>query len=282
MNITSDQARDMIPVYDQHDICVELRRRGYDSGQLAEKTMWLVYLCAKGDINRVVEFIESTNHDELRGILNKKLSDNYDGTVLNTVLYWNTGNKALDLFELLVEHGADPVRDYYGNFPWENTAPLWVVPFGVSQIGYRNMDVFEETYQYLCDIYDPSLNSEINVYMNQNASPIAAPEELNDIDSLVDQLENTNIVPRRLDFDFDLVYDKSSIDKKVIDFDDEIMDDCDYSDMPALVDSDDEDEYADMPPLESDGDDDEYADMPALVSVPETRLVYSDDDEFYD
>ena len=259
MTITSEQARNMIPVYDQHSICVELRRRGQDSGQLAEKTMWLVYLCAKGDINCVVEFIQSTNPDELRGILNKKLSDNYDGTVLNTVLYWNTGNKAVDLFELLVEHGADPVKDYYGNFPWENTAPLWVVPFGVGQIGYRDMDEFEETYQYLRNIYDPSLNNinqntnyEINVYMYQNASPIAAPVPLDDIGSLADQLENTNIVPRRLNFDDEIMDEK---------------DDCDYSDMPELVDSDDEDEYADMP---------------ALVPASDVRLVYSDEDEFYD
>jgi hypothetical protein len=288
MTITSEQARAMIPDYTQHDICVELRRRGMDSGQLAEKTMWLVYLCSKGDIYSVKDFIQSTDTDELRTILNNKLFENWDGTVLHTVLYWNTGNKAVDLFELLVEHGADPVRDYYGLFPWENNAPLWILPLGSGQIGDRDMGEFEETYQYLRNIYDPSLNTNVN----ENAVPVAQDD---DITIIVNHLNNTHIVARSLNFDF--VCDKSSIDNKVIDLDDEMMDEkdnIDYSDMPALVDSDDDDEYADMPPLEQVGDVDysdmpelvnesddetEYADMPALTGV---RLVYSDDEEFYD
>jgi hypothetical protein len=318
MTITSEQARAMIPYYTQLDICIELRRRGMDSGQLAEKTMWLVYLCSKGDIYSVKDFIQSTEPTELRAILNKKLYENWDGTVLHAVLYWNTGNNAVDLFELLVEHGADPVQDYYGFFPWENIAPLWICPFG-GQIGERNVDEFEETYQYLREIYGDQPK------LNQNASPIAAPVLDEDIENVAYQLLNTHVA-RRLNFDIDdeiaaenddvdysdmpaLISDmppleyvgaprtvpsmKSPLYELLLKYGLDYSDipalvgsndyDVDYSDMPALVDSDDEDEYADMPALVRDSDDeDEYADMPALVSVPETRLVYSDDEEFYD
>jgi hypothetical protein len=250
----------MIPTYDQHGICVELRRSGKDSGVVAEKAMWLVYLCAKGDMNRVKDFIQTADSSELRDILNKKLWDNYDGTVLNAILYWNSGNKALDLFELMVEHGADPVRDYYGNFPWENVAPLWVLPFGGGRIGERDMNEFEETYQYLREIYGEKPNQ------NQNASPISAPVQVDDdITIIVDRLTSTRLVARRLNFD-DVADEKED----------------EYDDMPALVDSDD-DEYDDMPALEQESDDeDEYADMPALIPPKGTRLVYSDEEDFYD
>jgi hypothetical protein len=254
MTITSEQARAMIPHYTQHDICVQLRRIGEERGEIAQKTMWLVYLCATGDIHSVKSFIQSTDPTELREILNTKLYENWQGTVLHTVLYWNTGNKAVDLFELLVEHGADPVRDYYEALPWENCAPLWIPPFG-TQMAARDVGEFEETYQYLREIYGGEHTP------NQNASPIAAPvtpflEE--ELENVANRLLNTHVA-RRLNFDDD---DEITAEK----------DDFDYSDMPALVASDDEEDYSDMPALvASDADDeydeDEYADMPPLEYV---------------
>jgi hypothetical protein len=253
MTITSEQARAMIPHYTQHDICIQLRRSQGESGVLAEKTMWLMHLCSKGDIYSVKDFIQSTDPTELRQILNKKLYENWDGTALHTVLYWNTGNKAVDLFELLVEHGADPVRDYYGLFPWENKAPLWILPFNnVEQYG-RDVDEFEETYQYLREIYGEEPKP------NQNASPIAAPCKpihYEELENIAHRLLNTHVA-RRLNFDEE----------------DEIAAEDDYSDMPALVASGDEDEYADMPALVASDYEEDYSDMPALVD--------SDDDEDY-
>jgi hypothetical protein len=252
----------MIPDYTQHDICVQLRRSGGESGVLAEKTMWLVYLCSKGDIYSVKDFIQSTELTELRAILNKKLYENWDGTVLHTVLYWNTGNKAVDMFELLVEHGADPVRDYYGLFPWENKAPLWILPFNsVEQYG-RDVDEFEETYQYLCEIYGEEPKP------NQNASPIAAPLHDEELENIANRLFNTHVA-RRLNFD-----EEDEIAAENDDFDYSDMpslindsDEVDYSDMPALVGSDDDEDYSDMPELVDSDDEDEYANMPPLEYV---------------
>ena len=217
MNLTPEQARDLIPVYDQQDICVELRRGGNTTGELAEKTMWLVYLCSKCDTNAIKDFIQSTHPDELRTILNTKLSENWDGTVLHAVCYWNNSNKAVNLFELLVEHGADPVRDYYGLFPWENNAPKWVVPFSDDYIGNRDPDAFREMYDYLRYIYEPEQN------LNQNASPIADPDA-----DLVTRIQEIDLIPQKLYFD-------------------DCGDDCDehydYSDMPALVSDTEYDDY---------------------------------------
>ena len=217
MNLTPEQARDLIPFYDQQDICVELRRGGNITGELAEKTMWLVYLCSKCDTNSVKEFIHSIHPDELRTILNTKLSENWDGTVLHAVCYWNTSNKAVNLFELLVEHGADPVRDYYGLFPWENNAPKWVVPFGTDYIGNRDPDAFEEMYNYLRYIYEPEQKR------NQNASPIADPDA-----DLVSRIQEIHLIPQKLYFD---------------DCHDDYDENYDYSDMPALVSDTEYDDY---------------------------------------
>jgi hypothetical protein len=269
----------MIPDYTQHDICVELRRSGGESGVLAEKTMWLMHLCSKGDIYSVKDFIQSTDPTELRAILNKKLYENWDGTVLHTVLYWNTGNKAVDLFQLLVEHGADPVRDYYGVFPWENLSPLWILPFNsIDQYG-RDVDEFEETYQYLREIYGEEPES------NQNASPIAAPLHYEELENISNRLFNTHVA-RRLNFDID---DEIAADNDDVDYSDMppleyvgaprtvpsmkspiteflLKYGLEYSDMPALVGSDDDEDYSDMPEL-VDSDDEDYADMPPLEYV---------------
>jgi len=266
MTITSEQARALLPDYTQHDICIQLRRSGGESGVLAEKTMWLMHLCSKGDIYGTKDFINSTNPTELRDILNKKLYENWCGTVLHTVLYWNTGNKAVDLFELLVEHGADPVQDYYGLFPWENTAPLWILPFNdLDQYG-RDIDEFEETYQYLREIY------AVQPQFNQNASPIVAPVSDEDIENVAYQLLNAHVA-RRLNFDSDEEITAEN-------------DDVDYSDMPALI--------SDMPPLEHVGAPRtvpsmksplyefllkyglDYSDMPALVGSNDYDVDYSD------
>jgi hypothetical protein len=217
MNLTPEQAHDLIPVYDQQDICVELRRGGNTTGEIAEKTMWLVYLCSKCDTNSVKEFIQSTHPNELRTILNTKLSENWDGTVLHAVCYWNNSNKAVNLFELLVEHGADPVRDYYGLFPWENNAPKWVVPFGTDYIGNRDPDAFEEMYNYLRYIYEPEQKR------NQNASPIADPDA-----DLVTRIQEIDLIPQKLYFD---------------DCQEDCDEDYDYSDMPALVSDTEYDDY---------------------------------------
>jgi len=213
MDLTPEQARDLIPTYDQQDICVQLRRCGNESGELAEKTMWLVYLCSKCDTSGVKEFIQSTHPDELRTILNTKLKENWEGTVLHAVCYWNTSNKAVNLFELLVEHGADPVRDYYGVLPWENTAPGWVIPFGSGWIGNRDPDAFKEMYDYLRYIYEPEQKR------NQNASPIASPDA-----DLVARFQEIDLVPHKLDFN-------------------DCDDDFDYSDMPALISDTEYDDY---------------------------------------
>lgn len=284
MTLTSEQARALLPHYTQHEICVELRRFGEEYGVIAQKTMWLMYLCAMGDICSVKCFINSTEPAELREILNKKLHESWFGTVLHTVLYWNTGNRAIDLFQLLVEHGADPVRDYYETFPWENLAQLWIFPFNnLDKYKYwRDANEFEETYQYLREIY------AVSPQLNQNASPIAAPVLDDEIENLAHRLRNT-IVARRLNFDSD--------DEITAESDEE-----DYSDMPALIGSEDVD-YSDMPPLECVGaprtfpsmkspfnefllkysldyfnmpslvDSEDYSDMPALVD--------SDDEEDY-
>ena len=57
-------------------------------------------------------------------------------------------------FELLLENRADPIRDYYGNFPWQQTYTKWNSPLDSVLLGERNVKEFEDTYDYLRTTYD--------------------------------------------------------------------------------------------------------------------------------
>jgi hypothetical protein len=350
MILSAYEARSHLPDYTMQEICVLLRRNGESSGILAEKTMFLAQLCARGDIDAVKTFIAQTDSDELKQILNNKLFEMWHGTVLHMVTYWNTGNQAIDLFQLLVEHGADPVKDGYNTYPWSTEASLWLLPFG-GEIGERNYMEFEDASQYLREIYE----EQNETVVHQNASPLAAPILYED------EEDEDELVPRRLNFEDcgksatmpaacqqrtggDLS-GKSPLTKMlsvnnpdgsinitalamrlkylsdsgkynhVLPLEEEAEEEDEYADMPHLLNPDGsvyvEDEYADMPALVGDSDeedepvarrlnfddsihninnecaDDEedYSDMPALIpwsTVQEGRLVYSDEDEFYD
>jgi hypothetical protein len=81
------------------------------------KAYYLGYLCAKGDYEKVKSFIEEIDREELETILN--IPCRWNQTCLHKVLYWNNGENAIRLVELLVEHGAEFFKDWYGQFPWQ-------------------------------------------------------------------------------------------------------------------------------------------------------------------
>ena len=60
------------------------------------------------------------------------------------------GNSAIDLVDLLVEHGAEFKRDYYGCLPWEQNNTVWLYS---KILGIRNLEEFEETYSYFRNNY---------------------------------------------------------------------------------------------------------------------------------
>jgi hypothetical protein len=127
--------------YSIHDIEYTLVQQGRYSDKDV-KLFYLGYLCCQGDYASIVVFLQTLDDDEKRILLNEKPYDFYEGTVLHVLLYWNSGNSAINIFDLLVEHGAEFVQDYYGHLPWEQGGAYW-------KCEWRK----KETYNYLRERY---------------------------------------------------------------------------------------------------------------------------------
>jgi hypothetical protein len=104
--------------------------------------VYLAHICSRGDYNAIVAFLKTLDDGEKVALLNEKPHEFYEGTVLHAVLFWNTGLRAVRIFELLVEHGAEFCRDYYNQLPWEQTGE-----------NFNSDEAVEETQDYLRNIY---------------------------------------------------------------------------------------------------------------------------------
>ena len=149
---TSVEAQQLLPNYTLEDISYEILKSAKRC-LIDQKTLYLGNICARGDIESVISFINTTEKDELTEILNNGVYEFYFGTVLHVALYWNSGEKGIELFEILLENGAEPYRDYYGNFPWQQKDVTWSSPIDSIIIGDRDVKEFEDTYNYLRKTY---------------------------------------------------------------------------------------------------------------------------------
>ena len=70
----------------------------------------------------------------------------YDGNILHTALYWNSGKKGWDFFNLFVEQGALFIQDSYDEYPWEQIGTKWFDPLTQEDLGNRDYREFEELY----------------------------------------------------------------------------------------------------------------------------------------
>ena len=141
-DFTVDQIRQLL-----QEICV-------DDNELSVKTHYLGNLCARGDINKVRAFLDETSPQELKKILNARPYDQWEGSCLHMVGYWNTGDKAIELFDLLYMYGAQFHQDGYDNFPWQSSADLWITPIVGADLGKRNTQEFKDTVLRLYRMYN--------------------------------------------------------------------------------------------------------------------------------
>lgn len=122
---------------------------------------YLAYLCARGDYNIIKNTLAafSCEQKELKQLLNCSIYvmcgdvPVYSGTVLHVALYWNTDQVALDLYQLLTEHGATISRNYYGEYPWVQTGGNWTNPVTGERYGERDDSEFDDTYDELIRLH---------------------------------------------------------------------------------------------------------------------------------
>ena len=152
--LTASQARSLLLDLNVEQVRIIFQIEGEHIDDLTANALCLGNLCARGDIEQLKAFIRETEPQELREILNCAPDQQWNSTCLHMVMNWNTGTEALEMFELLVEHGAEYKRDGYDCFPWQKLASLWITPVEFIPLGDRDEGEFEETRANLVEMYD--------------------------------------------------------------------------------------------------------------------------------
>jgi hypothetical protein len=113
---TSHEIQELIPVITMEDMICASQKELY----------YLAYLCAKGNIADVRAFLRET--DNAHSLLNTPMAHFAGGTILHVALYFNSGQKGLELFDLLTSNGAFPCLSLYcEENPWEQRGTRWLL-----------------------------------------------------------------------------------------------------------------------------------------------------------
>ena len=152
---TSAEARESLSTYTFGEIQEILNNRNQEHNSTIAWAVYLGFLCAKGQINDIETFLQNMDED-LDFILNARSNIMYGGTVLHMALYWNSGNRGVELFQLLLNNGAIICQDNDGNYPWQQNRTRWVTGLNLddSESTIRSVDEFTETYQFIGEMYN--------------------------------------------------------------------------------------------------------------------------------
>ena len=140
MPIVSAAARMLHPKYTLDEILL------YVENHIEAKVLYFAQLIARGEYTEIENFIHQIkNPGELETIFNQSHAG-LNGTILHTVLIWNTGESALKIVSLLMIHGAVICKDSRGNFPGEVPIRTWYdLVSGNFIYGGRDPDAVEFT-----------------------------------------------------------------------------------------------------------------------------------------
>lgn len=121
------------------------------------------YLISQGNLPAVQAFLDEQDDDTKRRLVNGTDYNTHMGNTLHTCTYWNTGDDAVEMFDYLVSCGAKPIRNYYGDLPWENyTGTLYVPVLNLQELEpmHRNAAEFTATCTTLEIRYDDWVPAE--------------------------------------------------------------------------------------------------------------------------
>jgi hypothetical protein len=125
--------------------------------------LYIHYLISQGNLPAVQAFLGQQDDDTKRRLVNETDYNTHMGNTLHTCAYWNTGEDAVEMFDFLVSCGATPIRNYYGDLPWENYNGLLYVPIlnlGGQESLHRAPAEFTATCATLESRYDDFVPAE--------------------------------------------------------------------------------------------------------------------------
>ena len=117
-----------------------------DSREFVTHHLWLGYQCCRGEFDKVLEFLQTCSETQCNRYLSERSSEFWNGNLLHMVLYWNTGDKAFDMYVALRKLGATLVEDKYDNYPWEFYTAIWTAPTLRTVYGNRDYTEFAQLY----------------------------------------------------------------------------------------------------------------------------------------
>jgi hypothetical protein len=119
-----------------------------DALELTARHMWLGYLCCRGQFEEVLIFLKQiTSPFVLYRYITERSNEFWFGNLLHMVLYWNTGDRAFEMYTTLRKMGAELVEDTYDHYPWESETEIWVAPTIRKVIGNRYKREFDQLYE---------------------------------------------------------------------------------------------------------------------------------------
>ena len=159
--MNSLQIQALLPEKNQKDVCDWLLKNHYPCTLREQRLIYLAYLIARGQFEDTSHFLNDVYHnnrDEVILLLNTPHELFWDGTVLNFALYYNSGQRGMDFFELLYSRGALPLRDGYHLFPWQQLGKMiWMLPLQNNRelidLGERDDQEFQELYNDIIKKY---------------------------------------------------------------------------------------------------------------------------------
>jgi hypothetical protein len=147
--INSLEAQSKLPQLTLDQIIEMYPEINTEEDSYTHRLIYLGHVCSRGDYNALVTFLEGLDGDDKYVLLNATPYMFYYGNILHITLYWNTGDRAVYMFKLLVESGSEYVRDYYKKAPWEQVGDIWTSIVNHNTLGERDPKEFEETYTFL-------------------------------------------------------------------------------------------------------------------------------------
>ena len=143
------------------DYSVEQIRAKYpDYNDFQVETLYLANLCARGDYQKVEDFLFTMSPRLFADMINSPIDLENGKTCLHVLLYWNahieTNNS---LFELLLTCDGEFREDSSGYLPWQQTGTVWKCPIDQTVLGERCPEQFTLAYESYEMFYKDLLDS---------------------------------------------------------------------------------------------------------------------------
>jgi len=128
--------------------------------------LYLNHLIQLDDSTKIIQFCELFEPNKLTQIINEPIEDLNNGTILHSVMYYHTGERASDLYAMFRIKGAENQMDKCGCYPFESDNGIYYPCAGKANVWdgigkmlgtdekyYRKPEEFYETCDIVCILH---------------------------------------------------------------------------------------------------------------------------------